>query len=196
MGHGLILCEYEPSTFRNKRVIKNQARFFMSPKFRNFGSKHQFFAEHQKSKILLRHIVSEQFGIFFRPCRGPLAARSRPPYGRDMTRRVVTPKSNTGRGAFARRIGRGGSVKNRCSRSICSRLRTLNEKSSGLINSNGSWLDPLWIWALDVSNRESYKKTGKLFHDSEISIFLVAKIFFLLNLKNRKFCLDISFPST
>ena len=129
MGHGLILCEYELSTFRIERVIKKQASFFMTPKFRNFGRKHRFFAEHQKSKILLRHIVSEQFGIFFRPCRGPLAARSRPPYGRDMTRRVVTPQSNTGRGAFARYCGRGGSMRNRCSRSICSRLKTLNEKS-------------------------------------------------------------------
>ena len=130
-----------------------------------FGKFHNF----QKSKILLRHIVFEHFRIFFRPCRGPLAARSRPPYGRDMTRRVVTPKSNTGRGQFARRLGRGRFIKNRCSRSICSRLRTLNEKSSGLINSNGSWLDPLWIWALDVSNWASYRITSKLFHDTEIS---------------------------
>ena len=143
MGHGLILCEYELSTFRIERVIKNQASFFMTPKFRNFGGKNRIFAGPQKSKILLGHIVSEHLGIFFRPCRGPLAARSRPPYGRDVTRRVVTPKSNTGRGQFARRLGRGRFIKNRCSRSICSRLRTLNEKSSGLINSNGSWLDPL-----------------------------------------------------
>ena len=107
MGYGLVLCEYELSSFRIERVIKNQASFFMTPKFRIFGRKHLIFAGLQKSKILLRRIVSEHFGIFFRPCRGPLAARSR---RRDMTRRVVTPKSNTGRGAFARRIGRGGSV--------------------------------------------------------------------------------------
>ena len=65
MDHGLVLCEYELSTFRIERIIKNQASFFMTPKFRNFGRKNRFFAEHQKSKILLRHIVSEQFGIFF-----------------------------------------------------------------------------------------------------------------------------------
>ena len=157
MGHGLILCEYELSTFRIERVIKNQASFFMTSKFRNFGRKNRFFAEPQKSKILVILIVSEHLGVFFRPCRGPLAARSPVPYGRDMTRRVVGPKSNTGRGQFARRIDSGGSVENLCSRSICLRLRTLNEKSSGLINSNGSWLGPLWIWVLDVSNWESYK---------------------------------------
>ena len=143
MGHGLIFCEYELWMFRIEIVIKKQASFFMTPKFRNFGHKNRFFVEPQKSKILLRHIVSEPCGIFFRPCRGPLAARSRPPYDRDVTRRVVTPKSNTGRGQFARRLGRGGLIKSRCSRSICSRLKSLHDKSSGLINSNGSWLDPL-----------------------------------------------------
>ena len=143
MGHGLVLCEYELSTFRIERVIKRQASFFMTSKFRNFGRKNRFFAGRQKSKILVRLIVSEHLGIFFRPCRGQLAARSRPPYGRDMIRRVVAPKSNTGRGTFARRIGRGRSVEHRWSRSDFSRLRTLNGKSSGLINSNGSWLGPL-----------------------------------------------------
>ena len=143
MGHGLILCEYELSTFRIERVIKTQASFFITSKFRNVGRKNKIFARPQKSKILVGLIVSEHFGIFFAPCRGPLAARSRPPCSRDVARRVVTPKSNTGRGTFARRIGRGRLETNRCSRSICSRLRTLNEKSSGLINSNGSWLDPL-----------------------------------------------------
>ena len=70
MGHGLILCEYELSTFRNKRVIKKQASFFMTPKFRNFGRKNRFFAEHEKSKVLLRLIVSKLFGIFFGPAGG------------------------------------------------------------------------------------------------------------------------------
>ena len=62
MGHGLILCEYELSTFRIERVIKNQASFFMTPKFRIFGRKNRFFAELQKSKILLGRIVSEHLG--------------------------------------------------------------------------------------------------------------------------------------
>ena len=158
----------------------------MTLKFRFFCRKNRFFAGPQKSKICIRLIVSEHSGIFFRPCRGPLAARSRPPYGRDMIRRVVAPKSNTGRGAFARRIGRGGSVKHRCSRSICLRLRTLNEKSSGLINSNGSWLGPLWIWALDVSNRRSCQKPSKLFHDPEILIFLSQKSNFCWTWKIEK----------
>ena len=42
----------------------------------------------------------------------------------DVTRRVVASKSNTGRGQFAGRFGRGRLVKQLCSRSICSRLRT------------------------------------------------------------------------
>ena len=105
MGHGLILCEYELSTFRIERVIKTQASFFMTPKFRNFGRKNRFFAGPQKSKILVGLIVSEHFGIFFAPCRGPLAARSRPPYGRDMTRKVAAPKRNCISGASP--FGRG-----------------------------------------------------------------------------------------
>ena len=62
MGHGLVLCEYELSTFRIERVIKTQASFFMTPKFRNFGRKNRIFAELEKSKVLLRHIVSEHLG--------------------------------------------------------------------------------------------------------------------------------------
>ena len=60
----------------------------------------RFFAGAQKSKILLGHALSEHFRIFFRPCRGPLAARSRHPYGRDMTCRAVLPKSNSPTGAI------------------------------------------------------------------------------------------------
>ena len=47
-------------------------------RFRFFGRKHPIFVGNQKSKSLLRHIVSEHLEQFFRPCRGPLAARSRP----------------------------------------------------------------------------------------------------------------------
>ena len=68
----------------------------MTSKFRNFGGKNRIFVGPQKSKILFGHILSEHLGIFFWPCRGPLAARSAFAYGRDVIRRVVTPKSNTG----------------------------------------------------------------------------------------------------
>ena len=51
----------------------------MTPKFRNFRLKNRIFAGGQKSKILVGHALSEHFRVFFRICRGPLAARSRPP---------------------------------------------------------------------------------------------------------------------
>ena len=34
----------------------------------------------EKLKILAREVVSEHLGVFFLPCRGPLATRSRRPY--------------------------------------------------------------------------------------------------------------------
>ena len=34
MGHGLVLCEYERSPLRNKKVIGDHATCSMTPKFR------------------------------------------------------------------------------------------------------------------------------------------------------------------
>ena len=56
-------------------------------------------------KMLLRHIDSEHFPVFLRPCRGPLAARSRPLVGSGMDRRIFTPKNNSISGGDAARKG-------------------------------------------------------------------------------------------
>ena len=92
MGHGLVLCEYELSTFRIERVIKKQASFFMTQKFRIFfDRKHRIFAGHDKSKILLRHASSEHLGIFFRALPGAARCARASPLLFHMARRVVAP---------------------------------------------------------------------------------------------------------
>ena len=62
-----------------------------------------------------------------------------------VTRRVVTPKSNTGRGAIAQTNAAAQCVFFGCSRPSGARTRSYFEKSSGLINSNMSWLGPVLI---------------------------------------------------
>ena len=58
------------------------ARVFMTSKTRFFFHKIWCFAWLRKFEILAREVVSEHLGVFFRPCRGPLATRSRPLLGR------------------------------------------------------------------------------------------------------------------
>ena len=62
-----------------------------------------------------------------------------------VTRRVVAPKSNTGRGAIAQTNALASNVCFRCSRASGARTRSYFEKSAGLINSNMSWLGPVLI---------------------------------------------------
>ena len=62
-----------------------------------------------------------------------------------VTRRVVTPKSNTGRGTIAQTKARGSMGRFWCSRASGVRTRPSFEKSSGLINPNMSWLGPVLI---------------------------------------------------
>ena len=57
-----------------------------------------------------------------------------------VTRRVVTPKSNTGRGTIAQTNALALNVCFRYSRASGARTTSYFEKSSGLINSNMSWL--------------------------------------------------------
>ena len=57
-----------------------------------------------------------------------------------MARRVVTPKSNAGRGTIAQTKARGSMGRFRCSRASDIRTRPSFEKSPGLINPNMSLL--------------------------------------------------------
>ena len=86
-----------------------------------------------------------------------------------VTRRVVTPKSNTGRGQFARTNCSGSMMRFGSSLAFCSFENAWNENPSGSINRHGSWLGPLWIWAPAVAKQESYWLPRNLFHDTEIS---------------------------
>ena len=89
----------------------------MTPQFRNFGLENRIFAQAQKSKNLIAVAESEGVAIFFSGLAGGLSLAL---VSIHMIRRVVAPKSNTGAGDFAPRLHHGRSIKNRCSRSICS----------------------------------------------------------------------------
>ena len=53
IGRGFVLCEYEFSTFRIERVIKNQASFFMIRNFDFFVAKIEFLLNIKNRKFWL-----------------------------------------------------------------------------------------------------------------------------------------------
>ena len=158
----------------------------------------RIFPGHDKSKILLRHVVSNHVRIFFRLCRGPLAARSRPPHGRDMNRRAVMPKSITVTGVIGRRRG------SNCFRGI--------EVFNADILEIGEiiWSDCIfpivfshvvfdWWCHIAKHMRNARASYGQaLVHgvmESCNNIFVSKKSLFCWTWEYRIFCLDISFLS-
>ena len=74
----LISWKYQFRALRNEKVIPCHATVHASKNSNLFLWKNELFGECETSHFLLRHAFSKHLGIFFAPCRGPLAARERP----------------------------------------------------------------------------------------------------------------------
>ena len=114
--HGLVLSWYHGWPLRIKRVIKNHASIFMTPKI----------SKSWKLEILLAHDQSEPVEalILMNFVRWrEFHCRAAPHVSFHVTRRVVTPKSNTGRGQKSRRRPLAPIILLACSRPDCSRMK-------------------------------------------------------------------------
>ena len=150
----------------------------------------------QKSKILVRHIFFEHFRIFFWPCLGPLAARLRPSLVGTwlvewLHRRVIAS---------------AGAIRQRKVAMWSVRLRHSDRFFDVEMDRSQKFLliRLQHFYRRTFSESISFRrcKIKKLYRAKqrvpwlEIFDYLIEKSAFSLELKNRKFCLDMSFPST
>ena len=92
-----------------------------------------------------------------------------------VTRRVVTPKNNTGTGRIARRKRLAPLMAFRFPRASGFRTSALNENPSGLKDPTPSWLGPLQVSAFGVAHSSNWRmgrNLGACTRGFEISNFL------------------------